>query len=162
DRASAPPLSRIVPRRMAARRPPLRGHPRRHRGAPRADPRTTPGERRPCPLLARDGARLSAGGRGAPLRPRHPPAGGAAMKPASGTVGVARRGLMLRGLRAGVGGALAWRIRARQVVQNEHYRMLAEENRISIRLIPPARGLITDRNGIVLAENRQNYRVVMI
>lgn len=84
------------------------------------------------------------------------------MKPASGAGRFTRRGLMLLGLQAGVVGALAWRIHALQVVQNEHYRMLAEENRISIRLIPPARGLITDRNGIVLAENRQNYRVVMI
>ena len=32
-------------------------------------------------------------------------------------------------------------------MQNERYRLLAEENRINIRLIPPARGLIFDRDG---------------
>jgi penicillin-binding protein 2 len=81
-------------------------------------------------------------------------------EPPSGRV--TRRGLALLGLQAGVVGALAWRMHQLQIVQNEHYHSLAEENRISIRLIPPARGLIFDREGRVLAENRQNYRIVMI
>ena len=38
-----------------------------------------------------------------------------------------------------------------QVVQHEHYRSKAEDNRISIVPIPPKRGLITDRNGVVVA-----------
>jgi penicillin-binding protein 2 len=75
---------------------------------------------------------------------------------------ITRRGLMLLGLQAGVIGTLAWRMHDLQIVQNEHYHLLAEENRVSIRLIPPARGLILDREGRILAENRQNYRVVMI
>jgi hypothetical protein len=37
-----------------------------------------------------------------------------------------------------------------QVVQHEHYRSKAEDNRISIVPIPPNRGLITDRNGVVV------------
>jgi penicillin-binding protein 2 len=49
-----------------------------------------------------------------------------------------------------------------QIVQNEKYHLLAEENRVSLRLIPPARGLILDRNGRLLAGNRQNYRIVMV
>ncbi len=49
-----------------------------------------------------------------------------------------------------------------QIVQNERYRLLAEENRVNIRLIPPARGLIFDREGRLLAGNRQNYRIVMV
>jgi penicillin-binding protein 2 len=76
--------------------------------------------------------------------------------------GITRRALLLLGMQAGVVGALAWRLHDLQIVQNEHYHHLAEENRISIRLIPPARGLITDRHGQILAENRQNYRIVMI
>jgi penicillin-binding protein 2 len=75
---------------------------------------------------------------------------------------ITRRGLMLLGLQFGVIGALGWRIRDLQIEQNERYRMLAEENRINIRLIPPARGLIFDREGLPLALNRQNYRVVMV
>jgi penicillin-binding protein 2 len=81
-------------------------------------------------------------------------------EPPSGRI--TRRGLVLLGLQAGVVGALGWRMHQLQIVQNEHYHSLAEENRISIRLIPPARGLIFDREGRVLAENRQNYRIVMI
>ena len=49
-----------------------------------------------------------------------------------------------------------------QVEQADQFRLLAEENRINIRLLPPSRGLIYDRNGVVLAENEQNYRVVLV
>jgi penicillin-binding protein 2 len=75
---------------------------------------------------------------------------------------ITRRGLLLLGAQGAVIGALGWRIRDIQIVQNEHFHLLAEENRISLRLIPPARGIIYDRDGRVLAENRQNYRVSMV
>jgi len=44
-----------------------------------------------------------------------------------------------------------------QVIQHEHYHMLAENNRISIVPIIPNRGLILDRNGAVLAHNYSAY-----
>ncbi|HEV3009501.1 MAG TPA: penicillin-binding protein 2 [Burkholderiales bacterium] len=44
-----------------------------------------------------------------------------------------------------------------QVVQHDHYRGKAEDNRISIVPIPPHRGLITDRNGVVVARNYSGY-----
>jgi penicillin-binding protein 2 len=44
-----------------------------------------------------------------------------------------------------------------QVIQHEHYRSKAEDNRISIVPIPPNRGLITDRNGVVVARNYSGY-----
>ena len=44
-----------------------------------------------------------------------------------------------------------------QVVQHDHYRSKAEDNRISIVPIPPNRGLIIDRNGVVLARNYSGY-----
>ena len=40
-----------------------------------------------------------------------------------------------------------------QLVQHEHYTTLSHENRIRIRPVPPARGLVRDRNGAVLARN---------
>ena len=49
-----------------------------------------------------------------------------------------------------------------QVEQADQFRLLADENRINIRLIPPARGLIYDRNGTLLADNEQNYRIVIV
>ncbi len=76
--------------------------------------------------------------------------------------GISRRVLMLLGLQLGAVGVLGWRMRQLQVENAERYRMLAEENRINIRLLPPARGLIFDRQGRPLAINRQNYRIVMI
>jgi penicillin-binding protein 2 len=44
-----------------------------------------------------------------------------------------------------------------QVVQHDHYRAKAEDNRISIVPITPNRGLITDRNGVVVARNYSGY-----
>ncbi len=75
---------------------------------------------------------------------------------------ITRRGLMLLGIQFGVIGALGWRMRDLQIEQTERFRLMAEENRVNIRLIPPARGLIFDREGRPLALNRQNYRIVMV
>ena len=44
-----------------------------------------------------------------------------------------------------------------QVVQHDYYQTKAEDNRISIVPIVPNRGLITDRNGVVLARNYSAY-----
>ncbi|WP_108484253.1 penicillin-binding protein 2 [Oceaniglobus ichthyenteri] len=75
---------------------------------------------------------------------------------------ITRRGLVVGGLQAGMLGALGWRMRQMQVEQADEFRLLAEENRINMRLIAPARGLIADRNGIPVAENTQNYRIVIV
>lgn len=44
-----------------------------------------------------------------------------------------------------------------QIVKHEHYHTLAEANRISILPIVPNRGIIIDRNGVVLATNYSAY-----
>jgi penicillin-binding protein 2 len=44
-----------------------------------------------------------------------------------------------------------------QIVQHDHYRSKAEDNRISIVPIPPNRGLVIDRNGVVVARNYSGY-----
>jgi len=75
---------------------------------------------------------------------------------------VSRRGLVLGGLQIAFMGGLALRMRYMQVEQADEFRLLAEENRVNIRLLPPARGLIYDRNGVLLAENEQNYRIVLV
>ena len=58
-------------------------------------------------------------------------------------------------------GVLLTRLLVLQTVQYEYYHTLAESNRISLVPTPPNRGLITDRNGVVLAENRAVYTVVV-
>ena len=74
---------------------------------------------------------------------------------------ITRRGLILGAGQAGFLGLLAWRMRHLQVDQADQFRLLAEENRIKIRLIPPARGQIFDRNGLVVAENVPSYRIML-
>lgn len=44
-----------------------------------------------------------------------------------------------------------------QVIKHSHYQTLAENNRISVVPIVPNRGLILDRNGVVLAHNYSGY-----
>jgi len=40
--------------------------------------------------------------------------------------------------------------------------VLADENRINLRLLAPPRGRIYDRFGVALADNKHNYRVVVV
>ena len=54
-------------------------------------------------------------------------------------------------------GLLAARFVFLQVVQHDVYASKAEDNRISIVPVPPNRGLIVDRNGIVIARNYSGY-----
>jgi len=46
-----------------------------------------------------------------------------------------------------------------QVIAHEHFTTLSEDNRVKLQPIPPNRGLIFDRNGILLAENLPSYRL---
>ena len=69
---------------------------------------------------------------------------------------------MLGGAQLAFMAVLGLRMRYMQVEQADQFRLLAEENRVNERLIPPARGLLRDRNGVVIAANEQNYRVVIV
>ncbi len=73
-----------------------------------------------------------------------------------------RRALVIGGAQLGIAGALGLRMQSMQIEQAAQFRLLAEENRINIRLLPPARGLIFDLNGRPIAENEQNYRVIIV
>ena len=56
-------------------------------------------------------------------------------------------------------GLLAARFVVLQLVQHDTYSAKAEENRISILPVPPNRGLILDRNGVVMARNYSGYEL---
>src|SRR5690625_4645607 len=58
--------------------------------------------------------------------------------------------------------ALLGRLYQLQILDAERYRLLAEDNRISMRLLAPPRGEIIDRQGIPVAINRQNYQVLLV
>ncbi len=72
-----------------------------------------------------------------------------------------RRAVVMAGAQMTIVGVLAWRMQQLQLDQAEEFRLLAEENRINMRLIPPNRGLIFDINGVPLATNEPVYRIVM-
>lgn len=74
---------------------------------------------------------------------------------------ISRRGLLLAGLQGVFATTLAFRMRYLQLDQADEFKLLAEENSIKIRLLPPARGLILDREGAVIAGNEQNYRITI-
>jgi len=58
--------------------------------------------------------------------------------------------------------ALAERMYQLQILESDRYLVLADENRINLQLLAPQRGRILDRFGAALADNHQNYRLVVI
>jgi penicillin-binding protein 2 len=75
---------------------------------------------------------------------------------------LSRRAAVLAGGQAMLAVVLAGRMYQLQVLQKDRYTVLADENRINLRLLAPPRGRIVDRFGITLADNRQNYRLVVV
>jgi penicillin-binding protein 2 len=49
-----------------------------------------------------------------------------------------------------------------QIINQTHYATLSENNRVNILPIPPIRGLIYDRNGILLAQNLPSFRLELV
>jgi len=73
-----------------------------------------------------------------------------------------RRAALLGGGQLVLLSALVGRMYYLQVLSRDQYRLLADENRFDLQLLPPPRGRILDRFGVVLAGNRQNYRVLLV
>ncbi len=57
---------------------------------------------------------------------------------------------------------LVWRYGHLQLVRYEEFATRADSNRVLARPVPPARGLIYDRNGILLADNRPSVNLSII
>jgi penicillin-binding protein 2 len=60
---------------------------------------------------------------------------------------VARRAFILGAAQMGLLGVLGHRLHRLQVEEGERYATLAEENRLSARLLAPPRGRVLDREG---------------
>jgi penicillin-binding protein 2 len=73
-----------------------------------------------------------------------------------------RRAILLAGGQVALLATLAGRMYYLQVMQADRYAMLADENRINIRLVAPPRGRIVDRFGAAMADNRPTYRIVLV
>lgn len=78
------------------------------------------------------------------------------------TRGFTRRALVVGGAQAGLFGLLGARLYDLQVLQSDKYALLAEDNRVNMRLIPPPRGEIFDRVGDPVAINELNYRAQLV
>ncbi len=49
-----------------------------------------------------------------------------------------------------------------QILQYENYRVQSDRNRVHLQSIGPTRGLIFDRNGVLLADNRPSYTLTVV
>ncbi|MEM8915903.1 MAG: penicillin-binding protein 2, partial [Pseudomonadota bacterium] len=73
-----------------------------------------------------------------------------------------RRTAVIGAAKLGLFGALGARLYYLQVVEQDRFTTLAEDNRINMKLLAPTRGLIVDRFGVPLAVNNQNFRVLLV
>lgn len=62
----------------------------------------------------------------------------------------------------GLTAALIVRLHHLQLVNHEHFKTLSDKNRMQLQPIAPNRGLIYDRNGALLADNKPIFSVVII
>ncbi len=58
--------------------------------------------------------------------------------------------------------ALLWRVAHLQVTQHSHFVSLADQNRIRTVIVPPPRGRIMDRNGLLLADNQPSFQAEIV
>jgi penicillin-binding protein 2 len=61
-----------------------------------------------------------------------------------------------------LGGVLVARLVQLQILDYERFAELSQGNRLRIEPLPPNRGIIYDRNGLVIAENRPNWELVAV
>ena len=47
-----------------------------------------------------------------------------------------------------------------QILKSDQYKLLANKNRISLRLLNPTRGTVSDRNGKLLAINKNTFSFI--
>ena len=62
----------------------------------------------------------------------------------------------------GMLGIILARYYSLQVTEYETYRTQSERNRVQLQPLPPKRGLIFDRNGVLLADNRPSYMLSIV
>lgn len=73
-----------------------------------------------------------------------------------------RRALLMGGLGATVFAGLGARLYSLQILEQETYRLQADDNQFNYRLQPPVRGRLLDRSGDPIAENRDSYRLLIV
>ncbi|MEJ2603310.1 MAG: penicillin-binding protein 2 [Gammaproteobacteria bacterium] len=59
-------------------------------------------------------------------------------------------------------GLVVGRLIQLQIIEHDHFADLSQGNRVRIEPVPPTRGLIYDRQGIILAENVPTYQLELV
>jgi len=59
-------------------------------------------------------------------------------------------------------GVLLFRVGFLQVPRHGYYETRSQDNRMRVQVMPPVRGLIYDRNGVILADNLPAYRLEIV
>lgn len=59
-------------------------------------------------------------------------------------------------------GVLVARMYQLQIVQHETFSTMSDKNRVQVQSVAPTRGLVYDRNGVLLAENRPVFSVTVV
>lgn len=70
-----------------------------------------------------------------------------------------RRGLLLGGIQLGIASFLGLRLYQLQVAQNSRYSRLSDRNQFDVKIVPPQRGRIFDRQMRLLAGNAESYQL---
>ncbi len=70
---------------------------------------------------------------------------------------VSRRTFLLAGGKISLLAALLSRIFYLQLIKGNEYKILSDKNRINLVMLPPNRGIICDRNEVILADNRASF-----
>lgn len=73
-----------------------------------------------------------------------------------------RRALVMLALVLVVLGGLLTRMYQLQVIEHDIYTTLSDKNRVQVQSVPPPRGLIYDRNNLLLAENRPVFSITVV
>ncbi len=81
---------------------------------------------------------------------------------ADGIKKITRRTFVMGGAQLALAFVLFGRMFYLQVLEADKYQTLADKNRISLKLLPPPRGAILDRNGLPFAVNRKIFRAVIV
>jgi penicillin-binding protein 2 len=72
---------------------------------------------------------------------------------------ISRRAMIFGGVQLLALTTLAGRLGYLQFIKRSEYKTLAENNRIKLQLMPPARGRIVDKNGVELASNERSFEL---
>ena len=72
-----------------------------------------------------------------------------------------RRTFILGAFKGGLMLTLVGRLYYLQILKGSHYKVLSYKNRIQTCLLAPSRGLIKDKNGVVLAGHKTNYSAIL-